>query len=101
MKLTVAERVNFPSILPVKGSYLAMSIKSEIIEKIRLTPSEIVEWEITEINGGIRWNPDKSVDVDISFTAPEIDVIRMRLSELDKSGEITDATVGLYRKIMT
>ena len=101
MQFSIAERLNFGSLLPSEGDFITLTLKHDIIAKVRITQDEIAEWEIRSDDGSsFKWNAEKAKEKEISFTDAETALIVRTLKELDSSKKLNDMTFGLYRKFI-
>jgi hypothetical protein len=101
MKLNISQRLNLPSLLPQKGGVVTLTLKGEIQDKLRLTSAEIEDWGVKEEQSSngflVSWDTTKDTEKEIEFTKSEIELIRGKLAELDKNGELDDVTFSFWK----
>lgn len=96
--LNLKERIVISNILPTKGNFTMMIIKSDISNKLKVTQDEISEFDIVSEGNQIRFNIEKDSNKDFILTDAETNMIKESLSNLDKSGELDDSTFELFKK---
>ena len=104
MKLSVAERIILPELLPEQGSMINMLLVKHIREKIEFSSAEIGDFNLRgeEQKDGtcrFKWNPEKAIDVKFHFEKPEIDFLKAQVDRLDSEGNITSNNLALCLKI--
>jgi hypothetical protein len=108
MLLEVHERFALLNILPKTGDYAALKTIRRAKEMISFTPEEIRFYGIT--NGvnpetgkpQVNWNTQKAQEVvkDVPVDEYVTNVIRDKLSELSKKGQLTEDFMSLYEKFV-
>jgi|GEM_PF-1226631 hypothetical protein len=104
MKLSVAERIILPGLLPEQGSMVKMLLAKHIREKIEFTSGEIGSLNLKgeEQEDGsthFKWDPQKAIDVEFCFEKSEIDFLKEQVDRLDTEGNITSSNLDLCLKI--
>ena len=102
-KLEVGERMILNQILPKEGAYLTVLISKRITQKLEITETEIVDWEIkaTESTPGVvsySWDPAKVKEAEFEFTDAETDMLRRELNKLDKDNKLTFSNISAFEK---
>jgi len=99
MKLTVADRLQLPSLFPKNGDLLTLGIVKSIEDKIRISPNEIEKLEM-RINGShYQWNTNKDFDLFVKFEKAEIDLLKSEVNKLDSGKQLTMAQYDIAKKI--
>jgi len=98
MKLDIKERLHLPEILPREGNFTTLVIKSDLLDKIKITQEEIKKYNITSEGNVVKWDIEKAEDIDIDFTELELKLIAESLEKLDLENKLTDYTFILYKK---
>lgn len=101
ISLSVLDRLLLPDLLPRNGGIILMTLVDSLLNRIRLTPDEITEYELSDTpDRRIIWNTEKARDKDIEFNASEIKVLRDTIHALDKEGKITLESLPMVKKIL-
>ena len=100
MELSVLDRITIGNILPQKGDYISLVLKQAILEKIKITPKEIEEYELKSDGDNIKWNASKAKDVAFVLEESEKSFIKKTLQDLDTKKELAENMVGLYKKFI-
>ncbi len=101
MLLGVYERIVLDNVLPREGSYLTMVLVDALKKCLRLTPAEVAEWEVKELQGGrLAWNSSKAKEVEIEVGEAVTKIVKSALANLDKAGKVTTEQLSLYEKFM-
>jgi len=96
--LTLIHRLLLIANLPKKGGSVSFAIKSDIIDKTKLTQEEITKYEISDTDVGVKFNKEGGkVKFDIKYTDAECVFIEKFLNSLDKEEKLTDATYSLFK----
>lgn len=105
MLLAIQERVMLDNVLPKEGTYLTMILVEELRKCLRLTPSEIADWEVEEVTdesgrktGAIRWNGSKVEEIDVDINEAATKIVRDALLALSKAEKVTIELLSLCRK---
>lgn len=103
VKLTIYDRITLTSILPARASFDRVIVISDIREKVQLTQEDLEKYGITGLpTGGVAWNEEGATyEIEVSFTAIELEVLGDALKEMDRKKEMptTKRFLELYRKI--
>lgn len=99
MNLKVKNRVTLLSILPAKGDIVTMTIKHDIANKVSLTQDDISKLDVKATDSGITWDNAKDSGIDVEFSELELKLIKEKIAELDKAGEITDNVLELNKLV--
>lgn len=97
MKLKASDRIVILSILPTRGNFTTMTLRAELISKIKITQEEIRELEITENDGVIKWNESKDEAKEFELTELELKIIKDTLTDLDNRSQLTEETYNLLK----
>jgi hypothetical protein len=108
MVLEVHERLALLSLLPTKGDYAALKTIRRAKEMISFTAEELAFYEIANainpVNGKpqAHWNTKKASEVvkDIPVDEYITNLVRDKLSEMNKKGELTEDFMSLYDKFV-
>lgn len=85
--------------LPKENDFAGLVIKSDLVNKIKITQDEIKEFEIKNLRDGvISWNEKKEKDLEVELTDLETQMVKDILTEMDKEKKLTDEHVELYKK---
>ena len=98
MKLGIKDRISLLTILPQQGDFVTLTIKQDLVEKIKITQEEIKELEIKSENGSTFWNPKKEVEMELEFTELEEKLVKDSLEGLNTKKSLNDDTFNLYKK---
>lgn len=101
--LTLSDRIHLPSILKTEGSYIYLTIRKDIIEKLALTQEELKKYEVKEVKEGkqkgwLTWNKKTPSYFDFSFTELEKNEIKLALEKLDKEEKLPVYLQGAFEK---
>lgn len=107
MKLTVHERLSLVGLLPAKGDYATIKTIRRAREMISFTPDEMDFYGLKQVpgpGGQLQWNWDaqkaakqiKDCPVDEYTT----NIIRNKLAEMDKKGQLTEQYMSIYEKFV-
>ena len=107
MKLEVHERMALTKLLPTTDTFAGIKTIRRAREAISFTPDEVEFYEISSTVGAngvpmTNWNPKKAAEQikDIPIEQYIMDIIRVKLSEMDKKKEITDEFISLFDKFV-
>lgn len=102
MKLEVHERLALLNLLPQKGSYAGLKSLRKAREIISFTPEEAEFYELSHENGQTKWSSAKAVErvLDAPLEEYVIDIVRQKLSEMEKKKELTEQYLSLYEKFV-
>ena len=104
LQLSLNERIDLQSVLPVKEGITTLIIIEDIKSKLKITQDEIVEFNIQDVqfpngNTGIKWNEKGALSLkDVEFTKKEIDTIMNVFNKLDDSKEFPNSLINIYKK---
>jgi len=97
MKLSIKERIILLNCLPSRGDFTTMTIKKDIVDKIKITQEEVKRLKIKDSNGVLTWDFTKEKENEVKLTKLEIKVIKDELNKLDDKKELTDDTYNLFK----
>ena len=103
-QLNLSDRIHLPSVLKTEGSYMYLTVRKDIIEKLALTQEEFKKYEIKEVQEGIQkgWLVSNQKKVpshfDISFTELEKNEIKLALEKLDKDEKLPEYLQDAFEK---
>ncbi len=106
MKLTMGERFGLLQILPEQGSLLSLKAARILREALIPTEKERKEYKLAEVESPdgkgmrIQWDAtaDKAKDIEIPPIMAEI--IKKKLTEMDKAEKLTEQYIPLYEKFI-
>jgi hypothetical protein len=100
MKLTVKERIGLESIIPYTGNLNQQILVKSILGKTILTQQEkmMIEWR-RERNGMVTFNGDRDFELDIDFSAEELQLLKDQVRLLDEQKSITQDNLEICIKI--
>lgn len=98
-ELNLLDRLIVPNLLKTKTSFDIILINDDILEKIKLTQKELLDYQIKVTESGVNWN-DKGGKAmkSIEFTELEINEIKEGLTILHTEKAMTREYKGLYQK---
>jgi hypothetical protein len=101
MKLTVLDRLIINQFMPERGGLITMRLVRNMRDRFAFSSEEISELELKdESDGRITWNSKKEREsIDFKFTQEEISILKQRVDEVDKEGNITLELLELAIKI--
>lgn len=99
MKLNLKDRLLIQGILPAEGNFTTLVIKSDLLEKVKVTQEEITELEIETKDNVVKWNLEKDIEKEFDLTELELNLIKDSLKKLDDGGKLNDDTFILYKKL--
>jgi|SRR3990172_2340555 len=107
MRLEVHERLALLTLLPTEGDYAALKTIRRAREMISFTPDEINFYEIKIVPGAdgkpqTQWNTAKAGEAikDCPVDEYTVNVIRDKLSDLNKRKKLTDQYMSIYEKFV-
>ena len=102
IKLTVKDRLQFPSLLPKQGSMIGLEIARNIQDKTKFTSKEIEVLQFKDRpSGGVEWLAGSEKPLEIEFENTEIKLIKKGIAQLDKDEKITSDQYDLCKRINT
>lgn len=99
MKLSIKERLNFGSILPKENDYVSSLLSRDILKKIDLSQEEIKKIELKNVNNQLSWKNNLDKDIEVEFTAAELNVLNEAINKLDKANKISLSNLDIIEKI--
>ncbi len=101
MKLDLAERLHFGVLLPDKGDYISLTLKRDILDKLKITQEEIKEWDLKTDDGQTyNWNPQADTIKEFDFTQAELAMIKDKLKSLNDAKSLDAITYEFYNKFL-
>ena len=102
LKLEVHERLALLNLLPTKSSYAGLKSVRKAKEIISFTPEEVEYYELAHDDGQTKWSSAKAVQrvLDAPMEEYIVDLVRQKLSEMEKKKELTDQYLSLYEKFV-
>ncbi len=97
--LDILERINLLGLLPEKGNLITVRIVAELRNDIGFNEKELSDWKIKTEGGQITWDVSKVKTKEIIIGPSSIGVLKERVEELDKMGEITEQILPLIEKL--
>ncbi len=102
MNLTVRDRLALTLVLPEKGRMIEMIIVDSIISMTKLSIEEISKYQVYDsLSGQTVFNESLTVDLEVDFTAEQVELLKKRFDALDEQGAITKDMVRLYQKVQS
>jgi len=95
--MKIKDRIVILNILPQQGNFTTLTVKHDLVEKIKITQEEIKDLEMGEESGMIKWNVDKDIDKEFDLTDLEKKLIKDTLKELDEKKQLNDDTFNLLK----
>jgi hypothetical protein len=106
MTLTVKERLQLPSILPSKGSFLEMRTRKRILDMVDLTDEESKEVNLRPTETGLAWgpteaNPDakSNLDREFEFSYEDAKYLREMSEKVDNENLVDNTNYEIIEKI--
>ena len=100
MTLTLKERIVITNILPSEGSFVKMTVKKDLLDKLRITQEEITKYNIESDGSLIKWDISKDSSKEFSLSTLEENLIIESLKSLDKEEKINDEMLEIYNKFI-
>lgn len=99
MNLHSIDRLALLQILPAEGDFLTLCCVKDIKAKLEFSKEEREKLEFKPLsNGGMQWNSDEDVPIDVSFDEAEAALLGTTLEKLNKDKKLTIDHLGVYRK---
>lgn len=105
MKLNAIDMIAIPSLLPPKASLQDLLTARSIAEKVVFTAEDrsAIDYAETVTEGGrqYRFSKDKALELvrDVSFTVSELQFLKDRITDLDKTKALTVQLLDIALKI--
>jgi hypothetical protein len=97
--LSVPERVNFPTIMPLEGSLAEVDLINNLNERIQLSEKEVEEFKFAWLpNGRFAYDPVKGVDGEFTFESFEILLIQQGIAMHDARKTLKPWNANLAKK---
>jgi hypothetical protein len=103
MKLSISERLTLISLLPEENSYAGIREIHRLGLLLGLKDDEAQQVEVQRLGDGrIQWNQEKALGliVDVPIGEWMHEVVRMRLRDMDKAGNIRPEHMSLFEKFI-
>ena len=98
--LTVPERVNFPSIMPLQGSLAEVDMINTLNERVKITEQEAEEYRYTTLlDGRFAYDATKARPREFTFESYEILLIQQGISSHDERKTLRPWNAELAKKI--
>lgn len=97
MKLTIKDRIQLPSLFPQKGNLIEVQLIEDIAGKIKIDQKTIKEIGFVQEGTGYKW--EKEADIEVEFTALELEMLKTTVKDLDEKKEIDFSIGALCKKI--
>ncbi|MCK9626543.1 MAG: hypothetical protein M0R23_08830 [Bacteroidales bacterium] len=98
MKNTIKDRLAISSLLPREGDMVTLILARDIKKKVDLTQELMKEVNFRAEGNNFIWNEEKE-PADIIFTEAEINLLKKKIQELEKSKKLLLENLDLYKKI--
>ena len=108
MKMTVADRIHLSELFPEKGNLVTLQLVEDIRKKTVMDQAEMKEINFKVVEGGkgyVWGRDDKGKDIafakekEFKFTELELNMLRDKITIMDKAEEITATLAPLCKKI--
>lgn len=87
--LFIKDRIAVRGVLPKEGDILTMTLARDIGSKVELKQADFKKFKIEVLEGGrLKWDVQKK-GVSFTFTRAEIELLKSRITELDKQKKIS------------
>jgi hypothetical protein len=103
MKLNVSERFAILNLLPEKANYAGLKALRKAREIVQFTPEDQELYGMKQLEGGRwEWSSEKAQKTVLDAPLEEyvIGILRKKLQEMDKNGELTHQYLALYEKLI-
>jgi len=101
IKLDGKERFFIPQLLPTQGSRFKLKMARAILDRIKVDPSEDVEYGIKRTDTGVSWDLQKiMIKKSFKFQDAEIKLIQENIEALDKEERLTSENLDLAERIL-
>ena len=97
MEFKLSERLHFIQKLPKDDNFVKNIIINSIRTKLEIKIEDIEKGQMSDINGGVSWEQDFSVD--IYFTPKVISILTDIVEDMDSQGEITISLIDICTNI--
>ena len=87
-----------PVLQKAEGNILAVKQIKELIPKVGFSEKEIEEKGLVSKNGGVSWDKDSEIELEISNTV--YDLLKKQVEQLSKTGKISLQWLDLVERIL-
>lgn len=101
-ELSIHDRLMILGLLPREGDFVTLKLARDIREKVELSQAEMKKHDVkprsAEDGGGLQWiEPKKKTKID--FSSAEMELLKAKVSELDKTKKIRSEILSLCEMI--
>lgn len=100
MKLSIKERIVFPTLFPNKSDLITLRLVKDFAKKIELSQDEIKKIGLTVVDGNYGWNNGVKLEIDVKFTELELKMFKDKIKEMDESKTVPLDIIDLIEKIL-
>ncbi len=100
MKLNVLERIRAIGYLPEEGDILTLRVVREAKAILGFGSKELKKYNISRTGDQITWDQAPDGTDDIELSEKSVDLIAVKLKELDDAKKLTESDYSLYEKIV-
>jgi len=97
--LTVKERLLVPQLYPKEASLTDQTIVRDISRKTEITQEEMKKIGFKTMPQGFTWDQKKEKVKQVEFTDTELNLLKNRITELDKEKKVTQQLLEVCLKI--
>ena len=99
MKLTIKDRLILNSIYPKESNIVNQTLIRDISKKIEIPQDEMKAINLRPKDGMLLWDEGKGKDIEVKFSALELNLLKGQVDKLDKENKITMDILDLCLKI--
>lgn len=100
-KLHIAERLTLLKILPKEGNFLTLKSIRKLRESLSLNEQELKKYNVVQTGDQVTWNAEvDKTPAEIEITDFCVDLIKSKLTELDKQNKLEDEQFSVYEKFI-
>lgn len=97
MKLKLLDRIILKGLLRTEGSFIDLTIRKDLVEKIDISQEEIKEFEIKTVGNSLEWSTEASEkEFEYDLTDLETNAVVEQLKKLDKEEKLSSDHMNLY-----
>ena len=100
LELGIHDRILMQGLLPKEGDFITIKMVRDICDRVGLSQGEIKKHNVRrrEDGAGWQWNEPKEKK-EFSFSSAEMELLKAKVSELDKTKKISNETLSLCEMI--
>lgn len=100
MKLSIAERLVLPSLLPSESDFVTQKKLAELKEKLWFTDEELKRFNVRVESGQVTWDPKANVEVEVPIGEIAEKEIIQALKTKNAERTLTADLITLYEKFV-